>query len=187
MSLQDDLYHTLLDSPLGVVGAEQTLPALSELLRDLRKKEFWAGKRCRLSEELMLRAWAEYRRELRELRERLRQRQQGWDDLLSWLAIFVIKHYRELARVSASDEPKFQTAFDMGTSDFPPEDALVMRDDWQNWVIDWLRDALRDTDLDELLPTVHASSSGDDSGASTPEPPLPRPEVESDDEPGIEF
>lgn len=77
--LEDKLYNILLESPLSSSGAEKTLPALKELLREFRTERFWEGKRPRrLSEEQMIRAWATYRRDLRELRERMRQRQQGW-------------------------------------------------------------------------------------------------------------
>ncbi len=169
MSLQDDLYNTMLESPLGALGAEQTLPALSELLRELRSEKFWHGKRLRrrLSEEQMISAWAEYRQALKGLRERICQHQQGWDDLLSWLAMFLIDHYHELALISAAYEPKFQLIFDMGKfGGVEPEDGLAMRDDWQRWAVDWLRDALRDDGLYAKPPSTGGDQGGNDDGES---------------------
>lgn len=190
MSLPDELYNTILESPLGVVGVEQTLPALHELLKELRREDFWTDKRKhrRMSEEQMIRAWATHRHELKELRERIRRRQQNWDDLLSWLVVFLIDHYHELARVSAAYEPTFQLAFTLGASGgLDPENALAMRDDWQRWIVDWLRDALRDDDLDTAPPKKEGDQGGNgDDGDSTPVPqPIRRPDIDS--APGFDF
>lgn len=186
MTVKDELYSAMLDSPLGVTGADQTLSALSELLRELRTEKFWQGKPARhLSEEQMIRAWASYRRDLRELRERLRQRQQDWDELLSWLAMFLIEHYSDLARTSAIHEQKYQIAFDMTWLNMTPEEALAIRDDWQAWVVVWLRDALRDTDLD----VGPSSASGNKGGCSDEGDSMPdfRPSPSPDSDNGLEF
>ena len=176
-TLKDLLYERLLASPLGVHGAEQTLPALENLLREVRSEKFWEGKRPRrLVEEQMIRAWASYRRDIRELRERLRQRQ-DWDDLLSWLTVFMIDHYRELARTSALEEPSFQLVFSMGWATLTPEDALAMRDDFQTWAVEWLRNALRDEDIDAGLQALggNQGDGGDDAGPDLRPTPKPAP------------
>ncbi len=181
--LRDQLYITLLESPLGVPGVDQTLPALEDLLREVRSEKYWDGKPShRLAEDQLIRAWATYRRDLRELRERLCQRQQDWDELLTWLAMFLIGHHKELAHVSAMYEPKFKLIFDIGHSGgMTPEGALAMQDDWQAWAVSWLRDALRDGDLD--MPPASSNSGGDSGdGDSTPElSPTPKPD------PDLEF
>ncbi len=187
MSLQDDLYTMLLESPLGVHGAEQTLPALSELLRALRRKDFWEGRRRRrLSEEQMIRAWATYRRDLRELRERMRQRNQDqeWDDFLSWLVMFLLDHYQHLARVSALYQPAYQLIIDRGGfGGLAAEDELALRADWQSWVVAWLRDALRDEDLDAGPAASGGTGDGDDDGGLTQDQrPKPKP-----DDPALDF
>lgn len=177
MTLKDDLYNTLLESPLGVQGVEVTLPALENLLREVRRDKFWDGKRPRrLVEEQMIRAWASYRRDIRELRERLRQRQ-DWDNLLSWLTVFMIDHYRELARTSALEEPSFQLVFSMSWATLTPEEALAMRDDFQAWAVEWLRDALRDEDIDAGLQALggNQGDGGDDAGPDLRLTPKPGP------------
>lgn len=186
--LEDKLYNILLESPLSSNGAEKTLPALKELLRELRTERFWEGKRpCRLSEEQMIRAWATYRRDLRELRERMRQRQQDWDELLSWLTMFLIEHYADLARTSATYEAEYQLAFDMSWANLTPEQALACRDDWQAWIGQWLRDALRDEDLDAGLTAAGGSQGGDDGDGDLTPTPRPTPGPHPDSVPGIEF
>lgn len=181
--LEDKLYNILLESPLGSTGAEKTLPALKELLRELRTERFWEGKRPRcLSEEQMIRAWATYRQDLRELRERMRQRQQAWDDLMTWLAFFLVDHYTELARVSAIHEREYQLAFDMSWANVTPEEALACRDDWQAWVVGWLREALRDEDLGDLDVDLAATGGSDGDGNCTQEP---SPKPRQPDDPGI--
>lgn len=179
--LEDKLYNTLLESPLGQCGAEKTLPALKDLLRDLRTERFWEGKRPRrLSEEQMIRVWATYRQDLRELRERMRQRRQAWDDLLTWLALFLVDHYAELAHVSAIHESQYQLAFDMSWANVTPEEALACRDDWQAWVVEWLREALRDEDLGDL--DVDQAETGGSGGNGVQEL---GPKPKQPDDPGI--
>lgn len=188
--LRNQLEHMLLSSPLGIQGALTTIPAAEALLKELRNEEFWASKsrKRHLSEDLMIRVWAEYRRDLRSLRERIRQRQHI-EELLSWLLVFIVNRYRELARVSAECERKFMLIIEMGPwAGLEPEGNLALRDDWQLWVIDWLRDALRDDDLDATPATVGGSqgSHGDDNGDSTPAL-HPTRKPDPDHVPGIEF
>jgi hypothetical protein len=141
--LRTQLEDALRDSPLGVPGVLHTLPALEELLRELRTERFWEGKHLHsLAEMQVTLVWDTCYRDLCELRERLLQRQEG--EPLSWLVMFVIDRYIELARTSALYEPKFQLVFDMLWSSMTPEQALACRDDWQAWMVEWLRDALRD-------------------------------------------
>lgn len=140
--LKDELYYAMLESPLGACGADQTLPALEELLRDMKNEKFWQDKHTHLSGQQISKDWPSYRRDLFELRERMLQR----DELLSWLVMFMIENYRELARTSAVYEPRYQLSLDKSTS-WPPEHELVIRADWQAWVVNWLRDALRDESL----------------------------------------
>ncbi|MBY0576080.1 MAG: hypothetical protein K2P67_05745 [Gallionellaceae bacterium] len=185
--LEDKLYNILLESHLSSNGAEKTLPALKELLRELRTERFWEGKRPRrLPEEQMIRAWATYRQDLRELRERMRQRQQDWDVLLSFLTMFLIEHYADLARTSAIYKAEYQLAFDMNWANLTPEQALACRDDWQAWAVEWLRDALRD-EVEGRDGGGGGSSGGAGGGDGdlTTEPGLkPKP---ASDETGLEY
>lgn len=175
--LKDDLYQAVLESPLGATGVEKTLPELEELLKELRREDFWEDKKRkrRLSEEQMIRAWATYRQDLRALRERMRQRQQAWDDLLTWLAMFMIEHYASFARASAIYEEQFKLVFDMSWS-MTPEQALACRSDWQAWAVEFLRDALRDPDLDDQAEPAAAGGQGGGSGDEDLTPtPHPKP------------
>lgn len=188
-NLKDKLYEALVASPLGVVGAEQTLPGLEALLREVKARDFWAGKRTRrLAEEQMIRTWAEYRRDLRELRERLRQREQGWDELLSWLVFFTIEHCHHLAHVSALESLRFKAVLEAGSlGGQSPEDALAARDDWQAFVVAWLRDALLDESLDVAPPVGEGSATGGGDGDQAPGlRPTPKPDPD-DDTPGFEY
>lgn len=186
--LYSTLYNRLLEPPLGTYGATLILPALQDLLREARTEKFWEAQRpSGLPEEKMLRIWNTYKRDLRELRERIRNQKQG-DDLLSWLVMFVIENHRELARTSALYEPKYQLAFDMSWLHITPEEALACRDDWQAWVADWLRDALRDESLGATSSATgdgHDGTSGDNSDSG---PVLqPKPHTDPDNVGGIDF
>lgn len=189
IDLRAELENTIMESPLGVSGVDKTLPTLEQLLKELMREEFWDKKKCkrRLSEEQMIRAWATYRQDLRELRERMRQRQQAWDDLLTWLAMFLIEHYADLARTSATYEAEYQLAFDMSWANLTPEQALACRDDWQAWVVEWLRDALRDEDLDAGLTAAGGSQGGDDGDGDLTPAPQPARGPRPDSAPEIEF
>lgn len=187
-SLEDKLYDYLLTTPLGAIGADRTFPALKSLLGELRGRRFWEEKRARRLDEQMIRAWANYRRDLRELRERLRQRNQDQDELLSFLVVFLVEHADDFARVSAFHESKYQLALDTATRcGLPPANDLASRDDWQAWSVAWLREALRDGDLDAdaALPASGSSSGGDDNGGPELRP-TPKPDSD-DDAPGLEF
>lgn len=181
-NLKDELYLALIDSPLGVVGAEQTLPGLEGLLRELRQRRVWEQKRPRrLKDEQLIGLWATYRHDLLALKERICQRtQQDFDELLSWLVLFVLDHVPELEHISGLYERKFQLVLDGGEfGGLTPENALAMRDDWQAWAVVWLRNALLDEGLD-AAPSARKdkdeSGGGDGDGGSDPESRLaPKP------------
>lgn len=121
-------------SVLGDNGVE-LLPALDALLREEifeEARELRRRRRRRLTEEHLIRAWASYRDEMRQLRDRLRRH----DDLdLELLIDFVLAHLGELVQVSAVELDAFRPAS-------ANADALVRTADWHAWLIGWLRDAL---------------------------------------------
>lgn len=98
---------------LSVLGESsvELLPALASLLRELREeifeesRELRRRRRRRLTEEHLIRAWASYRDEMRQLRDRLR-RQDGLD--LELLIDFVLAHLGEMVQVSAVEFEAFR-------------------------------------------------------------------------------
>lgn len=159
-ALENDLYHLILESPLKVRGVEIALPGLKKILRELRRDKFSPKSRSfRVTEEHMIRAaWARYREDLRQLRERL-QKDQKDDELLSWLVLFLIEHYRELARLSIAAEAVFASASAYGEA---AEDSLIVLESWHEWAVEWINNALRE-ESDPLI-QCRTQETADDGG-----------------------
>lgn len=184
----DQMYSILLDSRGGGPWAEQLLPELLDLLKEARREDaFWAARQRRLSERQMMMAWAQYRRDLRELRDRLKAKK-DLDDDLEWLVHFVLQHIDELTHVSTFYDPSFTHSLQMQGGDL----LTIWRTDWQKWCVQWLRDSLRDTDLDADLPPAAPVSGGgqgggDDMGDATNDmtPKPKKPDPDDDPSPGF--
>lgn len=160
MNLKDKLYWRLLESHLGTNGAEETLPAAENLIRDARHEKFWQTKPSRkLSEQALIRIWATYRRDLQELRERLRLKNEDSDNQLAWLVVFLIHHFAEMMQICALYDAEIRTELNFTWLNVTSEESLAVRRDVQKWVIEWLRDALRDDDLDSFYDDVVSESS----------------------------
>lgn len=195
------LCDMFLRSPYGVAGDEYLLPnLLPEFLKKFRRKEESCDQRKgrrRLSEEQMIRAWAEYRRELKELRERLQKEQQSADEFLLWLAMFWLQHYLELLRMTVIYKTKWAgqakaeleqwrlRGFTDSINIFRQSQGegweslygyyLGCEREWQDWAVSWLLDALRDDDLlHEITPAFPSASSqqaaGDKGGEASATP-----------------
>lgn len=169
----NELYQSTVAGPLGCIGAETTLPALSELLRTIRKKEdFWTRRRERRlsAEQKMIAAWPTFLRDMRELCGRLKRPKPDQDhyDQLAWVLFFVVEHRCELARSSVA----YNAAFGFARN----EDELLLWADWQCWVVAFLHQTLRDEDFEIDTVTTGGDQSGEGAGSDGDQDLTPAPQ-----------
>lgn len=160
-------------------GVEYLLPRLDQvLLRAVQHENFLNGERPQVLGDWMG-FWPTHRRDLCELRQRLRQRS---NQPISWLVSFVVDHHLHLSQVAITQQHMLTlwNGYANDTWAFFHDKAF------QRWIICWLHDALADPDLCQKEGGGSGSSGGTDGGDGdlTMEPGL-KPKPASDA--GLEY
>jgi hypothetical protein len=161
-------------------GVEYLLPRLHQVLLRVVKHENFLNRERPVVLGDWMSFWPTHRRDLFELRQRLRQ---CGNQPLSWLVGFVVDHHLHLSQVAITQQHML-TLWDGYANDTW---AFFHDKAFQRWIICWLHDALADPGLDQK-----EGGGGDSSGGAgvgngdlTSEPGLkPKP---ASDETGLEY
>ncbi|HZW25728.1 MAG TPA: hypothetical protein VFF26_09610 [Gallionella sp.] len=158
--------ETAIFETYSTTGVEYLLPRLHQvLLRAVRYENFLNRERPEVLGDWMS-FWPTHRRDLFELRQRLRQ---DSNQPLSWLVSFVVDHHLHLSQVAITQQHMLALWKGYATNNTW---AFFYEKAFQRWIVCWLHDALADPSLDGKKGGGDDGSggSGDGDGDLTTEP-----------------